>query len=204
MKFKFDEKNPDLVIQCLLLLFFIVLFIFALNLDIDGRKQVNAIEPDIVKTDNKIKQSTINLDSINLIVLKQGRFIDSLKLKYKKDLNGLKNYYSRLIKTAPDTCSLYLNVLINKFDSINNNCNLIVAEYTEKDSLHVLKDSANNALISAYKEQINNYILLDSTNKVNIKDLEKQVKKEKRKAFFNLFKGGGLGFAIGYLTGKII
>jgi sugar-specific transcriptional regulator TrmB len=204
MKFKFDEKNPDLVIQLLLLLFFIALFIFALNLDFSEPKKPDKIEPNIVKTDHKIKQSTVSLDSINLIILKQSLFIDSLKQKYKKDLNGLKNYYSRLIKTAPDTCSPYLNVLINKFDSINNNCNLIVAEYTEKDSLHVLKDSANNALISAYKEQINNYMLIDSTNKANIKDLEKQVKKEKRKAFFNLFKGGGLGFALGYLTGKII
>jgi hypothetical protein len=62
--------------------------------------------------------------------------------------------------------------------------------------------------IDTLKHQVNQYIQLDSlkTKAFNdtITNIKKDLKRTKRKAFINLFKGGAVGFGIGYLTGKLI
>lgn len=81
-----------------------------------------------------------------------------------------------IYKIAPAICDTFIRVVVEECDKL---------------------DSANTQLINKYKQQVNNYVKLDSLKSDTIKSL-------KRKSKFNLFKGGVIGFGIGYLTGKII
>jgi hypothetical protein len=202
MNFKYKPSADQIVSFIILTFFFILIFRFC---EYMPEKHENKPPPPPIKqTAEKIKRKHVNIDSINDVIKKQSIYIDSLKKSYKKDLTALKRYYNTLVKTAPDTCGHYLAMLANKCDSMNKDCANIISEYEEKDALNRFKDSANAGLIDLYRQQINNYITLDSTKTQQIKSLEQQVKKEKRKGLFNLFKGGAVGFGIGYLTGKVI
>ena len=87
-----------------------------------------------------------------------------------------KHKVDTIYKIAPSICDTFINVIVQECDKL---------------------DSANTVLINTYKLQVNNYIKQDSLKTDTIKRL-------KRKSKVNLFKGGVIGFGIGYLTGKVI
>ena len=87
-----------------------------------------------------------------------------------------KSKVDTIYKIAPAICDTFISVVVEECDKL---------------------DSANTQLINKYKQQVNNYVKLDSLKSDTIKSL-------KRKSKFNLFKGGVIGFGIGYLTGKVI
>lgn len=87
-----------------------------------------------------------------------------------------KHKVDTIYKIAPSICDTFINVIVQECDKL---------------------DSANTVLINTYKIQVNNYIKQDSLKTDTIKKL-------KRKSKINLFKGGVIGFGIGYLTGKVI
>lgn len=203
MNIKYKPSADQIVSLFLITIFLILIFRFCEFIS-DQKQDIKPITPPIKQTEEKIKRKHVNIDSINDVIKKQSIYIDSLKKSYKNNLTALKRYYNKLVKVAPDTCGHYLTILANKCDSVNKDCENIISEYEEKDALNRFKDSTNAGLIGLYRQQINNYIVSDSIKTQEIKILEKQVKKEKRKAFFNLFKGGAVGFGIGYLSGKVI
>lgn len=87
-----------------------------------------------------------------------------------------KSKIDTITKIAPSVCDTFIKVIVEECDKL---------------------DSANTQLISTYKDQINNYVkVVDCKNDTIIK--------LKRKSKYNLFKGGAIGFGVGYLTGKII
>jgi hypothetical protein len=134
------------------------------------------------------------IEALKLYISKQDSVINAKQDTVIVYRTKLKTKYDTLYKQAPDTCKPYLSRLYNdckKLDSLNQS--LITMQSIQVDTL---------------KHQVNQYIQLDSlkTKAFNdtITNIKKDLKRSKRKAFINLFKGGAVGFGIGYLTGKLI
>ena len=87
-----------------------------------------------------------------------------------------KHKVDTILKVVPAICDTFINVIVQECDKL---------------------DSANTVLINTYSVQVNNYVKLVDAKNDTIKSL-------KRKSKVNLFKGGVIGFGIGYLTGKVI
>lgn len=87
-----------------------------------------------------------------------------------------KSKVDTIYKIAPAVCDTFIRVVVQECDKL---------------------DSSNTQLINTYSVQVNNYVKLVDAKNDTIKSL-------KRKSKFNLFKGGVIGFVIGYLTGKVI
>jgi hypothetical protein len=134
------------------------------------------------------------IEALKLYISKQDSIINAKQDTVIVYRTRIRTKYDTLIKQAPDTCKPYLSKLYNdcqKLDSLNHS--LITMQSIQIDTL---------------KHQVNQYIQLDSlkTKAFNdtITNIKKDLKRTKRKAFINLFKGGAVGFGIGYLTGKLI
>ena len=134
------------------------------------------------------------IEALKLYISKQDSIINAKQDTVIVYRTKLKTKYDTLYKQAPDTCKPYLSRLYNdcqKLDSLNQSLNVM-----------------QSIQIDTLKHQVNQYIQLDSlkTKAFNdtITNIKKHLKRTKRKAFINLFKGGAVGFGIGYLTGKLI
>jgi hypothetical protein len=134
------------------------------------------------------------IEALKLYISKQDSIISAKQDTVIVYRTKFKTKYDTLIKQAPDTCKPYLSRLYDdckKLDSLNQS--LITMQSIQVDTLQY---------------QVNQYIQLDSlkTKAFNdtITNIKKDLKRTKRKAFINLFKGGAVGFGIGYLTGKLI
>ena len=165
----------------------VITFILLLN---KCNNKPNYIANNDLLIDNKVAE----IERLKLYISKQ----DSI-IKAKKDTvivyrTKFKTKYDTLYKEAPDTCKPYLT-------SIYNDCQKL-------DSVNQLLITAQSNQIDTLKYQINQYIQLDSLKckayNDTIINIKKDLKQSKRKAFINLFKGGAIGFGIGYLTGKVI
>lgn len=140
--------------------------------------------------DNKLAE----IERLKLFISKQDSIINAKQDTIIVQRTKFMYKYDTLIKQAPDTCKPYLSRLYNdceKLDSLNQS--LITMQSIQVDTL---------------RYHINQYIQLDSLKTKAFNDtiinLRKDLKRTKRKAFINLFKGGAVGFGIGYLTGKLI
>ena len=134
------------------------------------------------------------IEALKLYISKQDSIISAKQDTVIVYRTKFKTKYDTLYKEAPDTCKPYLSRLYDdckKLDSLN-------------ESLNVMQ----SIQIDTLQYQVNQYIQLDSlkTKAFNdtITNIKKDLKRTKRKAFINLFKGGAVGFGIGYLTGKLI
>lgn len=134
------------------------------------------------------------IEALKLYISKQDSVINAKQDTVIVYRTKLKTKYDTLYKQAPDTCKPYLSRLYKDCKKL--------------DSLNQLLITMQAIQIDTLKHQVNQYIQLDSLKTKAFTDtiinLRKDLKRSKRKAFINLFKGGAVGFGIGYLTGKII
>jgi hypothetical protein len=150
----------------------------------------NSIHNYPIIIDNKLAE----IESLKLFISKQDSIINAKQDTVIVYRTKFKTKYDTLIKQAPDTCKPYLT-------SLYKDC-------TKLDSLNQSLINMQSIQIDTLKHQVNQYIQLDSLKSKAFNDtivnIKKDLKRSKRKAFINLFKGGAVGFGIGYLTGKLI
>jgi hypothetical protein len=146
---------------------------------------------------NKISNYITIILSIVIILLLL-RLCERPRVVYKSEIPNVITITDTLIKQLHDTLTITRIRYKSKVDTIYkiapSICDTFIKVIVEEcDKL----DSANNVLINTYSVQVNNYVkLVDAKNDT--------INKLKRKSKYNLFKGGAIGFGIGYLTGKII
>lgn len=149
----------------------LTLIFAALFYDCSNKPAINNTKKEIVKEIKYVDRIIKHIDTLKLT---------KIKVEYK-----YRTVYDTILKQAPDTCTNYLIALdkeCNKKDSINN---ALINDY-----FNVV--SHQNAVITLQNIQLQN-------DSLEIKKLNKEIKKVKRKSVFNNVLIALSGIGIGYL-----
>ena len=149
----------------------LTLIFTALFYDCSNKPAINNTTKEIVKEIKYVDRIIKHIDTLKLT---------KIKVEYK-----YKTVYDTILKQAPDTCTSYLIALdkeCNKKDSINN---ALINDY-----FNVV--SHQNAVITLQSIQLQN-------DSLEIKQLNKEIKKVKRKSVFNNVLMALSGVGVGYL-----